>query len=954
MLKWHFFFDHFLKIIITILKLQWYNSIFTRQMKHIFSIIILFFTLSLQAQDLPPIEKFIATDYGGDNQNWMISQGRDKFIYVANNKGLLEFNGSVWRSYGSPNNSVMRAVNVIDDKVYTGCYEEFGFWSKNEFKQLEYTSLIPKLKDEGLKDDHIWNIIDYNEWILFQSGNGLYFYNKNSETFKIISTKNIIYKVFLVGDQIYYHVANEGVYKIIDGNPSLVNNDSVVLEDRVINIFQHDNQILLLTRSSGFFFLNNNKLEQWEVSGIEKLKGISAFNSIQLEDGSYIIGTISNGIFKINTKGEVEYIINQKKGLSNNTVLSLFEDSDHNVWTGLDNGINCINITSPIRTFIDYEGVLGTVYATVIFDNKLYVGTNQGLFSKSLDFENQDFEFIEGTSGQVWSLYNDNDKNLICGHHLGTFLIENNKAKSISSVLGAWNYKKIPNHEDLLLQGNYSGLYLLEKTNGNWRLKHKVDGFNNSSRFFEINSSNQIFVNHEYKGLYSMQLNKSLDRVKSLIQHTEVPISKSSSLISYRNTILYAANDGIFKYKKDTAVFSKDTLLSNLLIPTDYTSGKMEYDETGKLWVFSKNNISFIKNNNLTNKPEITNIPIPSYLRAGVLGFENIQHIKNEVYVLGTTNGYLTIDLASIANQKEYSIYLNEINIKNLEEKVQGVSLKKNGVFHHKNGIITFGYSVPQFDKYLDVNYQYRLNGHLDKWSDWTHKTSVQFENLPFGDYMFEVRAKVGNKLSQNISHYNFKINRPWFFSNMALVIYFLVLIGLSFLIHKAYKSYFFRILKHEQIKNEKTIIQIQNEKLNQDIESKNRELVISTMSIIKKNELLNKIKKELKNSTTKEDLGDAINLIDTNLNNNKDWKFFKQAFNNADKDFLDKIKAQHPELTPNDLRFCAYLRLNLSSKEIAPLLNISTKSVETKRYRLRKRLNLNHDDSLVNYILKF
>ena len=68
----------------------------------------------------------------------------------------------------------------------------------------------------------------------------------------------------------------------------------------------------------------------------------------------------------------------------------------------------------------------------------------------------------------------------------------------------------------------------------------------------------------------------------------------------------------------------------------------------------------------------------------------------------------------------------------------------------------------------------------------------------------------------------------------------------------------------------------------------------------------------------------------------------------------MDKIKAAHPELTPNDLKFCAYLRLNLSSKEMAPLLNISIKSVETKRYRLRKRLQLHHDDSLVNYILKF
>ena len=89
------------------------------------------------------------------------------------------------------------------------------------------------------------------------------------------------------------------------------------------------------------------------------------------------------------------------------------------------------------------------------------------------------------------------------------------------------------------------------------------------------------------------------------------------------------------------------------------------------------------------------------------------------------------------------------------------------------------------------------------------------------------------------------------------------------------------------------------------------------------------------------------------NVNNKKDWEFLENAFNNADKDFLKKVKSLHPELTPNDLRFFAYLRLNLSSKEIAPLLNISVRSVEIKRYRLRKKINLPHEKSLVEYILE-
>ena len=120
-----------------------------------------------------------------------------------------------------------------------------------------------------------------------------------------------------------------------------------------------------------------------------------------------------------------------------------------------------------------------------------------------------------------------------------------------------------------------------------------------------------------------------------------------------------------------------------------------------------------------------------------------------------------------------------------------------------------------------------------------------------------------------------------------------------------------------------------------------------------KKNEFLNSIKKELQSAEDNTSIKQVIKIIDRNLNNTDDWNVFEEAFNNADKDFLKKVKSIHPALTSNDLRLCAYLRLNLSSKEIAPLLNISARSVEVKRYRLRKKMDLAHESNLTDYILE-
>ena len=197
------------------------------------------------------------------------------------------------------------------------------------------------------------------------------------------------------------------------------------------------------------------------------------------------------------------------------------------------------------------------------------------------------------------------------------------------------------------------------------------------------------------------------------------------------------------------------------------------------------------------------------------------------------------------------------------------------------------------------------------------------------------------------------------------IVVYVIALMGLllviSYLNKKHYKKQKKKIeeenkrrLELKELASQKEIMKVKNEQLEKDVESKNRELAISTMSLIKKNEFLNQLKQEIKQTEPPRNaIQRVLHLIDKNINNSDDWKFFEEAFNNADKDFLKKMKARHPSLTSNDLRLCAYLRLNLSSKEIAPLFNISVKSVEVKRYRLRKKMELEHDESLTNYILE-
>ena len=148
-----------------------------------------------------------------------------------------------------------------------------------------------------------------------------------------------------------------------------------------------------------------------------------------------------------------------------------------------------------------------------------------------------------------------------------------------------------------------------------------------------------------------------------------LPLGKNSSLITYKNTVLYASEEGIFKYDKNKKQFQKDSILSSTIKESDYISGKLVVDKDERLWTFSKNNISYIENDDVTNKPVISNIPIPSKLRRGVLGYENISLTNHDKYVLGTANGYIILDASRINNNKNYTIHLNAVSLQNINDE---------------------------------------------------------------------------------------------------------------------------------------------------------------------------------------------------------------------------------------------------------------------------------------------
>ncbi len=890
----------------------------------------------------------------------MLSQNQDGFIYVANNEGLLEYNGSQWKLYPTSNNSIMRSVICIDDYIYTGAYMDFGFWKKNKLGTLVYTSLNQKFKINLKEDEQFWGIFIFNDWIIFQSLQNLYLYNPTTNKIKIISSKTPIFKAHQTPTQFLYQ-NDEGLMEIENFESKLLISNEELNFQKIINVFSQNNQNLLVSQSKGLFFLSEtNQITPFATAVDNLLKNEVIYSAIKLQNGNLALGTISNGLLVLSPDGSLVYHITQPKGLNNNTVLALFEDVNNNLWLGLDNGINVINKRSTIKNYTNLTGLLGTVYATITFQNNLYIGTNQGLFFKPQN-STSDFELVSGTKGQVWSLFEHNNT-LFCGHDLGTFIINQNKSEHVFNLQGTWKFEV---HNNKIIQGNYYGLSTLIPEGNSYKFDKKIEGFNFSCRYFELISQNQIIVNHEYRGLYHLKINEDFSKVNSYQQLENPQKGKHSGLIKHHQKVYYASADGIYVYQPTKDSFVRNDKLSTVFDDNQFVSGRMISDKQGMLWLFTKDYLYYFVNNKMSNELSINRLPIASNIINTMLGYENIYEIEPQQYIIGTTNGYYILN-KEVQTEQKHKIFLTQISQKDQKNQVNYLSLSNKESIAYQKNHITFNLAVPQFNTYVFTEYQYILEGHQEDWSDWSQNSNISFENLSPGEYTFKAKGKVSNVETENFVLYSFEVKKPWYGSNVFLLICLMIGFVLIYFVHKRYQKYYQDkhqkiiaennlLLELKELENQKEIMKIKNEQLTKDVDQINKELAASTMTLLKKDELLRIIKEDLKNTTDAQStkkIKSVINVINRSVKDDSQWNVFKDAFDKADNDFIKKIKEAHPSLTPNDLRLCAYLRLNLSSKEIAPLLNISVRSVEIKRYRLRKKMDLEHEKSLVDYIL--
>jgi hypothetical protein len=929
------------------------------------------------AQSTYLIRHYTKQDYHGGSQNWSVDAGDRGFVYVANNSGLLMFDGTGWKTIRYPGQAIVRSVYSSPDKrIYTGSFEEFGYWELHADHEFVYTSLKPAPEDSTLHNSEIWKIVACGNKIYFQGFSCLFVYDH--KTVKPIPLPGNIIFLLEARGRLFVQAVNGNLYEVINDRFKLLETGELLTGTEVKTILPFlNNTFLIGTTSKGIFLYDGNSIQPWKNEANEQLSEYQINNGIVMGD-HLVFGTIVKGLFILDFHGRLVHHLHNENALQNNTVLSLCSDHHGSLWVGLDKGIDNVFFDNMVDVYQEKGEQLGAVYTAALVGKRLYVGTNRGIFTYDAGSDSSTFTyagFLPHSQGQVWEL-KVIDGRLFCGHTAGTYLVEGNNLKKISGASGGFCLQKLLTGQgEYLAQSTYSPLVIYKKQDHDWVYSHNVKGYLEPSRFMETDHHGNIWVVHAVKGLYKLHLSESLDSVISRVEFGRkngLPSDFSIRVFKIDNRLVFTTGSKLFTWDD----------LKNKIIPFDEVNLQLQGFEAASriigagddtYWFILKNDIGLFKI--AENKATLLfRLYLPLYSLHMVDDYENVIPLNKYRHLICLDNGFAIFNTRMLrkGTGDQAELVFRDIWCRDASGNLKKPATERGvQVIPHAWNTLSVSFTSLN-SRHLVKLFQYKLEGIENEWSGWSENAEVTYTRLPKGDYKFVVRTLAADGRVTDAISLNVRIKPAWYDSSYAYLGYLILVLAITLLSRHLFRR---RVIRHherlrledevrsgiEKQQAEQEIIKLQNENLQTEISYKNLQLADSTMAIIKKNELLIEIKDELDRQRDKIGSGypsryfdRLMNLINKNISTDNDWKVFETLFDQAHENFFKRLKTVYPDLTQSDLKLCAYLKLNLSSKEIAPLLNISFRGVETRRYRLRQRMALDSDKNLVEFIMQF
>lgn len=899
----------------------------------------------------PLMDVYTKKDYAGAAQNWEVDVMNSGRVCFANSYGLLLFDGTTWELCRVKSAPILRTLKCDGDSIFVGGYNTIGYF-KNVSGEWKYHSLM----DEAI-DDEIWKIERLRDKVFFQSFSAMYIWSEGKLQ-QYDFEKPIAY--CSSSDYGVMYTQGDKLLRFYDKEEQIAQLNKHV--NRVHGIVYEEENTLIATQTDGLFIMKGEQAEYLNNELSSLLKRVGVNKVFPINDKLIAFATYRGGVVLADYAYNIIRIIDQHNRLPNNRVHGVAYQAGL-LWIATDNGLAAIAIENDVELYRSASVGMGTSYDIASVKDDLYVGTNQGLYhlsGKNSQAKSYAISKVDAVSGQVWGLFT-LDNSLFCSLDDGVYELNDNKIKFFANVRGGRHFQVLNFNSNVAIQGTFEGLVAYEKINGKWSLLNDIVGLKGHIVVEIIQGYQRNLWVKTFQGeFFRVRLaanGKIAERIEPVVFAGD-NYSGRLSMFEIDGTPMFLKEGEVFCYVGGQYVKSSNIKLKNVTYVSSSFGKSAVVKTTMGCYMYNLADESSVRLTKGGAEP----------LDKLVYNYENIVSLSNGQVGICTEDGFILVSkLEDLGAEVKYNpIEIERVEYRNLRSETKTKKYGGTEDMTFPRGaryLVSVKFSSFNFDHDAMYEYTIKRNGELIEQAK-TKESKIDITSRGHG--VFDLRiAEIGSdKPPVNLT---FEVSTPILMSNLAKFAYGATIITLIYLTIVGFKKRELRKqrLEEQRLQREVSLLQEKQEYeerlilMKKMVAEREGDLTYLATRVLKNKGILSSVLNLFSDSADQEGteslkkrFGETAKEFDSTENEVvKDWELFEHGFTKANPEFYDTMRKKHPNLTDGDLRLCMYIKAGLMSKEIAPLFHITVKSLELKRYRMRRKLNISSNISLAEYL---
>lgn len=752
-------------------------------------------------EGFPFIRNYLPRETGGGPENMAIVQDKRGVLYVANQEGILEYDGVSWRLIRIAGKSWVESLATDwSGKVYAGGIGEIGYLSPDELGQMRYVSMNERIPKKYRPFSHVLSIHIMAEGVLFHSLEYLYYFSR--DRFKAWKADSGFIRSFLIGNKVYVWQHGSGLL-VADGDSLCKVPGGEFFSDREIRVMlpmdgsaktrgePAARGMILIAAKDKFFLYNGEKAAPFAGEADRILEGNALKLGTVLANGEFALALKGGGFIVLDSDGRVRKSIDRSSGLKDDIIHGFFQDSAGGIWLAMSNGLSRLEMPSPLSIFDERSGLRGSIWSIARHQGDLYIGTNTGVFrmnsgatagTRDLATGSEPvFKPIPPIKSYGWEFLS-TEGSLLVSSSDGIYQILEDKAELISAHSYACSIlrSRLDPSRIFICKGT-GGVDSIYRKQGRWSSEGEIPNTKSISAENLLETrTGQLWLGTIDMGVYRVTFPPGRagrgQGKEPLLEHfgTEhgLPTANRTFIHNIGDTLIAATCEGIFRFDAGTGRFSPDPRFTGLFPEGNRLIYELILDRQGQIWMHTRNERLGIEEVGMA-------IPLPD----GRYRWENYPFSRfsgaSIEAIFPEADG--NVWFGSADSLYRYNPQKDKKTIFGFPAlvrrvKTAGDRLLFGGVWvsghqdedrvpilDYADNALRFEYSALWYNREEANRFQVFLEGMDSRWSTWSSQTLKEYNNLPEGDYCFHVRARNIFKNMGREDVFRFRILPPWY-----------------------------------------------------------------------------------------------------------------------------------------------------------------------------------------------